>query len=240
MSKLYGFGTKDVYAVSFDSEGTTDYCVVYLYLTGIVPEGGFNASLSSDGFTISWCRPVDAFLFLMQHLKKIMGDKYSDTHIRVRSFDQVTQAILEDKNKADAQDLFWGKPQEIHLKNQCTGDVITKMTTYPQRDVPTIRYKSVEHRQFNTIVELKVKLAVQRKTAMKRTKTEKPIELFSSHEGSIPSPGVRAHRHGNKKYKSSKYRDWGGSHRETGRASRVSRVSNESNESNDQSSDESE
>ena len=28
LSKLYGFGTEDVYAVSFDSEGTTDYCVV--------------------------------------------------------------------------------------------------------------------------------------------------------------------------------------------------------------------
>ena len=33
VSKLYGFGTKDVYAVLFDSEGTTDYCVVSLYLT---------------------------------------------------------------------------------------------------------------------------------------------------------------------------------------------------------------
>jgi len=137
--------------------------------------------------------------------------------------------------KADARDLFWGKPQEIHLKNQCTGDVITKMTPYPRRDVPTVRYKSVEHRQFNTIVELKVKLAAQRKTAMKRTKTEKPIELFSSQEGSTPSPGARAHHRDEKKYKSSsRYRDWGGSHREMGRASRVS------NESKDYSSDESE
>jgi hypothetical protein len=103
VSKLYGFGTEDVYTVLFDLEGTMDYCVVSLYLTGIAPEGGFNALLSSDGFTISWSRPVDAFLFLMQHLKKIMGEKYSDTHIvRVRSFDQVTQAILEDTNKADA------------------------------------------------------------------------------------------------------------------------------------------
>ncbi len=109
-----------------------------------------------------------------------------------------------------------------------------KMTPYPRRDVPTIRYKSIEHCQFNTIVELKVKLVAQHKTAMKRTKTEKPIELFSSQEGSTPSPGARACRHDDKKHKSSKYHDWGGSHRETGRASRVS------NESNDYSSDESE
>ncbi len=167
VSKLHGFGTKDVYAVLFDSEGTTDYCIVSLYLTGIVPEGGSNALLSLDGFMILWSRPVDAFLFSQQHLKKIMGEKYSDTHIQVRSFDQITQAILGDKNKAGARDLIWGKPQDIHLKNQCTGNVTTKMTPYPPREVPTVRYKSVEHRQFNTIVELKVKLAAQHKTAMK-------------------------------------------------------------------------
>ena len=63
VSKLYGFGTEDVYAMSFDSEGTTDYCVMSLYLTGIVPEGGFNTSLLLDGFMILWSRPVDAFYF---------------------------------------------------------------------------------------------------------------------------------------------------------------------------------
>jgi hypothetical protein len=213
--------------VSFDSEGMTDYCVVSLYLTGIVPEGGFNVLLLLDGFTNLWSCPVDAFLYSMQHLKKIMAEKYSDTHIRVRSFDQVTQAILKDKNKAGARDLFWGKPQEIHLKNQCTSNVTMKMTPYPRRDVPTGCYKSVEHRQFNTI-ELKVKLAAQCKTTMKRTKTKKPIELFSTQEGSTLSPDACARHRGEKKYKSSsKYRDWGGSRHETGRASRVSNESND-------------
>ncbi len=108
------------------------------------------------------------------------------------------------------------------------------MTPYPRRDVPTVCYKSVEHRQFNTIVKLKVKLVAQRKTAMKQTKAETPIELFSSQEGSTPSPSARARRCNDKKHKSSKYRDWGRSHREMGCVSRVS------NESNDYSSDKSE
>ncbi len=117
LSKLYGFGTEDVYAVLFDSEGTTDYCVVSLYLTGIVPEGGFNASLSSDGFTISWSRPVDAFLFSMQHLKKIMGEKYSDTHIRVRLFDQVTQAILKTRTRPTLETSSGGNPRRFTSRN---------------------------------------------------------------------------------------------------------------------------
>ena len=71
---------------------------------------------------------------------------------------------------------------------------------------------------------MKVKLAEQRKTATKKTKTEKPLEIFSSQEGSTPSPGARSRR-------KRKYCDWGGSHRKatretTGRASRVSNKSN--------------
>ena len=222
--KLYGFGTEDVFAVSYDTQGTTDYCHISFYLSGVMPEDGFSTSLSLDGYTISMSHPVDAFLFSMEHLKKIMGEQYSENHIRVRSFDQVTQAILADKNKADARDLFWGKPQEIHLKDKCTGDVITKVTPYPRKDVPSIKYKGAKHRQFNTIVEMKVKLAEQRKTATKKTKTEKPLEIYSSQEGSTPSPGARSRR-------KRKYCDWGGSHREatyetTGRASRVSNESN--------------
>ena len=223
--KLYGFSTEDVFAVSYDTERATDYCLISFYLSGVMPEDGFSASLSPDGYTISWSRPADAFLFSMEHLKKRMGGAYSENHIRVRSFDQVTQAILGDKHKADARDLFWGKPQEIHLKDKCTGDVIVKVTPYPRKDVPSIKYKGVKHRQFNTIVEMKVKLAEQRKTATKKTKTEKPLEIYSSQEGSTPSPGARSRR-------KRKYCDWGGSHREatyemTGRASRE--VSNESN-----------
>ena len=116
MSKLYGFGTEDVFAVSYNTQGMTDYCLISFYLSGIMPEDGFNASLSPDGYTISWSCPVDAFLFSMKHLRKIMGEQYSENHIQVRSFDQVSmQAILADKYKADARDLFWGKPQEIQL-----------------------------------------------------------------------------------------------------------------------------
>ena len=100
--KLYGFGTEDVFAVSYDTEGTTDYCLVSFYLSGVMPEDGFSASLLPDGHIISWSRPADVFLFSMEHLKKRMGGAYSENHIRVRSFDLVAQAILGDKHKANA------------------------------------------------------------------------------------------------------------------------------------------
>ena len=92
--KLYGFGTDDKYTVSFDMEGTMDYCLVSLYINDMLPErGGFVVTLSEDGYTIRWSHPVDGFLFTMEHLRSIMGAKYSDSHIRVHSFNKVTQSI---------------------------------------------------------------------------------------------------------------------------------------------------
>ena len=112
VSKLYGFGTNDKYAVSFDTEGTTDYCLVSFFVSGVLPAtGGYVATLSDDGYTIRWSRPVDAFLFSMEHLRSIMGRKYSDTHVRVRSYDEVAQAISKDKVEADVSGLFWGNPR---------------------------------------------------------------------------------------------------------------------------------
>lgn len=82
VSKLYGFGTNDKYAVSFDTEGTTDFCLVSFFVCGVLPEtGGYVATLSDDGHTIRWSRPVDGFLYSMEHLKSVMGADYSDTHV---------------------------------------------------------------------------------------------------------------------------------------------------------------
>ena len=81
--------------------------------------------LSDDGYTIRWSRPVDAFLFSMEHLRSIMGRAYLDSHVRVRSYDDVMQAISHNRIEADVNGLFWAKPQEIHLKKRCTGIIKT-------------------------------------------------------------------------------------------------------------------
>ena len=131
VSELYGFDTDDKYAVSFDTEGTTDYCLVSFFVNGVLPStGGYAAMLSDDGYTIRWSRPIDAFLFSMEHLRSIMGRAYSDSHVRVRSYDDVTQAISRDKIEQDVNGLFWGEtpgdpPQEaVHRHHRDDRDAV--------------------------------------------------------------------------------------------------------------------
>jgi hypothetical protein len=81
-SKLYGFITNDKYAVSIDTEGTTDFCLVSFFVCGVLPEmGGHVATLLDDGHTIRCSRPINGFLFLMEHLRSVMGADYSDTQV---------------------------------------------------------------------------------------------------------------------------------------------------------------
>ncbi len=133
----------------------------------------------------------------MEHLKSIMGANYSDTHVQVRLFDKVTQAIWKDRVEADVNGLFWGKPQEIHLEKQCTGTVEAVAMPYraPRSIEPITDSKGRRHYQYYLIVQVKAQLAEQRKTAKKR-------ELGASSQETTPSPDVRRrHKH-----------DWANSH----------------------------
>jgi hypothetical protein len=105
VSKTYGLLTYDKYAVSeyAEAEGSSDFYEIEFYVNGVLPEvGRYLATLSEDGYTLKWSRPIEEFLFTMGHLKSIMGENYSPSHVRVRTFDNVTQAMFKDKVKPDA------------------------------------------------------------------------------------------------------------------------------------------
>jgi hypothetical protein len=87
-----------------------------------------------------------------------MGSKYSDSNVRVRLFDKVTQALIKDKIKPDANGNCWGEPKEIHLKKRCTGMPKTVAMPYkaPYPLKPVTNSSGFRHYQFYTIVLVKV------------------------------------------------------------------------------------
>jgi hypothetical protein len=110
-TKLYYLDSGDKYSVCYDLKGTTEYVILTFYLNGMLPpKGGYQCTLAEDGHTIRWSRPVDSFLFSMDHLKGIMGDDYSESNVRVRSFDNILQAMHRDKIEPDMTDSFGENP----------------------------------------------------------------------------------------------------------------------------------
>ena len=226
VSKTYGLLTYDKYAISEYAEGSSDFYEIEFYVNGVLPEvGGYLATLSEDGYTLKWSRPIEEFLFAIGHLKSIMGENYSPSHVRVRAFVDVTQAMFKDKVEPDANGVYWGDPQNIHLKEKCTGTVVALAKVYcALTKVEAIKYKGRRNYQFNTIVSCKVQWAERRKTPSVKTKMT-VVDMFDvpSSQGTTPSPGVQRGRK----------RDWGGSHRESHRGSRVSQCDDNSDASNE-------
>ena len=148
-----------------------DFYEIEFYVNGMLPEvGGYLVTLSEDEYTVS--RPIKELLFTMRHLKSIMGENYSPSHVRVRAFDDVTQAMFKDKVEPDANGVYWGDPQKVYLQEKCTGTVtaLAKVYRAPTKG-EAIKDKGRRNYKFNTIVSCKVQWAERRKTASVRTKT---------------------------------------------------------------------
>jgi hypothetical protein len=72
VSKTYGLSAYNKYAISEYAEGSSDYYEIEFYVNGVLPElGGHLATLSEDGYTLKWSRPIEELLFTMGHLKSI-------------------------------------------------------------------------------------------------------------------------------------------------------------------------
>ncbi len=198
ISEIYDLSTQDKYAISYFAEGSTDFADIKFFVNGMLPKvGGYLATLSNDGFAINWSRPIEEHLFTMGHLKSIMGEDYSPSHVRVRSFDEVTQTMYKNKIKSNTNEVYWGDPQKVHLKSKSTGTPITQAKVYqapPIVDVSTDR-KGRQNYQFHTIVSCKIQLADLRKTATIKAKT-KVVDMYDipSSQGTTPSPGPRRSR----------------------------------------------
>jgi len=131
----------------------------------------------------------------MGHLKSIMGEDYSPSHVRDRAFDIVTQAMFKDKVKHDVSGIYWGDSQKVHLKEKCTGTVKALAKVYRAPTKEAIKYKGRRNYQFNTIVSCKVQWAERRKTASVKMKMT-VVDMFDvpSSQGTTPSPGIQRGR----------------------------------------------
>jgi hypothetical protein len=79
--RIYGLGTEDKYTITEVSEGNADYYIIGFIVDGVLHEkGGYQCTLSKDGFTLSWSRPIDSLLFNFKHLQPIMDQDYVKSH----------------------------------------------------------------------------------------------------------------------------------------------------------------
>ncbi len=84
-----------------------------LYVNGVVPKGTYRFMVAEDGMSVSWQRAIHKRCFDKKLLQGIMKDKYSSSHSRVITYDNVLQEMHLNRLTPDASGLYWGALQVI-------------------------------------------------------------------------------------------------------------------------------
>jgi hypothetical protein len=92
-----------------------------------------------------------------------MGTDYSTTHTRVIAYDDVAQEMLEKKVISESK-LYWGEPQVVRLKWECTGTHKIFKGGYAI-DYVVMDSSGRKNRQRNTILIVRVEKAKERLAA---------------------------------------------------------------------------
>ena len=156
-------------------------------------------------------------------------EDFSESHIRVRSFDNVLQSMSHDKIKADAANKYWG-----NKKSKLTGTPVCEAIPYRSPGLaPVVDNRGRRHYQYQTLVVVKIEVAERRRTTSK-IKRSNPINIYGIEES---SPSIEDEYRRRPPPPKRNYRDWGGSHRGGEFGAGGSKVTDDTGEASDGSRD---
>jgi hypothetical protein len=164
-------------------EGEFDYYFIEFHINGVLADGCYKILLAEDGLSVKFKRAINKLCFAKDHLKSIMGDKYSDSHSLVTAVDVSANLMRKDRVE-EVGDYYWGAEQVVHLLHRCTGTPVLGKAEY---------YTGIKvgpHKQYNSVFTCKVQVADQHMNTMQSVKTT-VVNLFdipSSQEDSPPPP----------------------------------------------------
>jgi hypothetical protein len=160
---IFSVNSTDMFGVSYFCEGNQDYAEVAFHINGVLRDVDFRVSVSQDGKSVRFVRAVHAICFSKEVLKSIMKKNYSETSSRVVAYDDVAQK-MQAKKVLPENKLYWGDPQVVRLKWECTGTPNVFKGDYAI-DYVVRDDSGRKNRQRNTILIVRVKKAQERAAA---------------------------------------------------------------------------
>jgi hypothetical protein len=191
----YSVDSTDNHLVAYYVKGNTDVADVVFFINGVVRDTEYRVTVAADRKSISWTRAVHSICFSKKILKAILGGKYSSSSHRAVAYDDIAQE-MQGKNIRPENHLFWGAPQVVRLKWECTGAFKIVKRDYEINYV-NVDSRDRKNRQCNSVLIVQVKKAKER--AATEAKVNKgQMSLFGSFSqgspgssGNPPSPPPR-------------------------------------------------
>ena len=158
--ETFSVDSTDKFLVAYHTKGKHDVADVMFHINGVLCNIDYRVSVAADRKSVSWQRAINSVCFSKKILEAILKNGNSASSHRAVTYNDVTQEIQEKKIRPEHK-LFWGAPQVVHIKWECTG-----ATTIFKRDYP-IKYvivdsKGRKNRQCNSVLIVQVKRAKER------------------------------------------------------------------------------
>jgi hypothetical protein len=182
----YSVDSTEKHFISYYVKGKCDVADVVFVVNGVVHDTEYRVTVAADRKSITLKRGVHSFCFSKKLLKAILGGKYSSSSHRAVAYDDIAQE-MQDKNLRPENQHFWGAPQVVRLKWECTGTFVIIKRDY-EIDYVNVDSKGRRNRQCNSV------LIIQVKKAKERAETEAKVNrgqmsLFGSFSQGSPGSG---------------------------------------------------
>ena len=183
----FSVDSTDKFLVAYHTKGKHDVADVMFHVNGVLRDTDYRVSVAADRQSVSWQRAIHSICFTKKILQAILKNGYSASSHRAVAYDDVAQE-MQDKKMRPEHKLFWGTPQVVRLKWECTG-----ATTIIKRDYAIdyviVDSKKRENRQCNSVLIVQVKRAKERAETEAEVDTGQ-ISLFGAFsQGSNASDG---------------------------------------------------
>jgi hypothetical protein len=120
-------------------------------------------SIATDRKSILWQRAIQSICFSKKILKAILKEGYSPLSHRAVAYDEVVQEMQEKKIRPEHK-LYWGAPQVVRIKWECTGATTIIKCDY-EIDYINVDSRGRRNRQCNLVLIVQVKKAKERAQA---------------------------------------------------------------------------
>jgi hypothetical protein len=184
----------DKFLVAYHTKGKHDVADVMFHVNGVLRDTDYRVSVAADRKSFSWQCTIHTICFSKKILEAILKNGYSASSHRAVAYDDVAQEMQAKKIRPEHK-LFWGAPQVVRIKWECTGAIVIIKRDYPI-DYVIVDSKGRKDRQCNSVLIVQVKRAKERAATEAEVDTGQ-ISLFGAFRQSSnasdgpPSPPLR-------------------------------------------------
>jgi hypothetical protein len=164
----FSIDSTDKFLVSYHCKGKQDVADVVFHVSGVLRDTDYRVSVAVDRTSISWQRAIQSICFTKKILQAILKNGYSASSHHAVTYGDIMQEMQEKKVRPKHK-LFWGAPQVVHIKWECTVATAIFKRDYEINYV-NVDSKGRRNRQCNSV------LIVQVKRVKERAETEAEVD----------------------------------------------------------------